>query len=191
MIVTRLVGTIFTEYLTFAFEPKVPFSDAALRRIGVEPHYPLPGRHGQYVGHGIVWQSHSQNLGGAAARHHAGANISDQIFPLHGRVDNAFVSPGEFQIVGAEQVADHMVAEALDPGEDRQQSFLVGDVLLRLAGGAIHLIDEVLRRDGKGETDDAGDPFVEAFLSSGSLVWMKVRATPPGRSFVSFAAISQ
>ncbi|MCI4680185.1 hypothetical protein K9U39_11015 [Rhodoblastus acidophilus] len=42
----------------------------------------------------------------------------------------------EFQIVGAEQVLDHMVAQPLDPGQNRQQAFLVGAVLLGLAGRA-------------------------------------------------------
>jgi len=42
------------------------------------------------------------------------------------------MAPDEFQFGRVEQVLDHMVAQALDPGEDRGQPILLDEVLLLL-----------------------------------------------------------
>jgi hypothetical protein len=47
------------------------------------------------------------------------------------------VAPGKLKAICAQKSLDHMIAQALDPVQDRQQPFLGGAILLRLAGLAI------------------------------------------------------
>ncbi len=115
-LVARLIVAEFVKDRTFV-DVMNTFSHRTRDRTAPQPHHTLPGRHRQHIRHRIARQRFAHDFRRAAAGHHAGIDIGDEIFALHGGIDRGFRAPDEFHIRCAEQ-ADGLVAQALDPGED-------------------------------------------------------------------------
>jgi hypothetical protein len=89
-------------------------------------------------------------------------------------------APDEFEIGGVEFARQNIVDERLRPGEDRRQALLLGQLLLGLGGGRLTVWVRAWGEIEKAKQTMRASASSNGPSTSGSFVWMKVFATPPG-----------
>src|SRR6185437_8236908 len=98
---------------------------------------------------------------------HAGANINVINLGLLERVQGTVLLPDKFDIVETEVARDDEVNGVGQVSHDRHQAFGSGLLHAGFSRGPIHHAYKLLRRETKGITDDACNPFVERVLQHG------------------------